>query len=818
MNTKPDLNKAFAPSLKASQAFLKRYGLSDLLPYLAFDEQRELFINKNSCGFILETVPLMGSSEQIERQLTGLFQHTLPEGSHIQFLLLASARIEPWLTRWKLPRFEHPLPIYKTLAEKRVQFFEQKTKSIGNVPFCIRHFKVIISYSVSGVNHGDVALDELMRLREQFMTAVKGLNLPVKNWNAEDLLCGLDELLNLNERLDYPNLQWNPYQALSEQLLSPATHFLVDKDALYQADGQQSIRLYQTRGLPLHWCLSEMGRFIGDPMNRLLQLPMPFALHYGVHICEEKTLKMRLLAKCSAVENQANSPLAKWIPSLQRQADEWQYVRKQFEQGQRLVKTQFQVLLFGETKRINNAEQQLLNIFRANSWELTRETLTILPSFISCLPMSWGEGAYQDQALLQKLKTTLSHEPTNLLPIQGEWQGTPSPGMLLTGRRGQLFFWDPFDNEAGNYNLCVVGKSGSGKSVFMQELMTASLGRQGRIFVLDVGRSFERTARLLGGTIIEFSTHSPVCINPFSTIPLDDKEAITDALAMLKPVVALMAAPLMGTNDLENALIEKAIRSSWDKKGREASIQDIADYLLADANPKAQSLGQMLYPYTAAGSFGRFFCGKANIDLKASLVILELEELKERKDLQSVIIQMVILQITNQVYLGDRKTPTQIILDEAWDMLRAKQAGEFMETAARRLRKYRAGLVAGTQTVDDLYATPGSRAVFDNSDWLALLSLKKESIAQLKSSSRLSLEPYMESLLKTVHTVQGEYAEMMIMGPEGYAIGRLWLDPFSSALYTTKAAEFTAIKHKESQGLSLIEAIEELVIEKEKYQ
>ncbi len=299
MNTHPDLNKAFAPSLKASQAFLKRYGLSSLLPYLAFDEQRELFINKNSCGFILETIPLIGSSEQIERQLTGLFQHTLPEGSHIQFLLLASSRVEPWLTRWKLPRFENPLPIYKTLAEKRVQFFEEKTKSQGNVPFCIRHFKVIISYSISGVDHSDVALDELMRLRQQLMTAIKGLNLPVKNWGAEDLLLGLDELLNLSERLDYPRLQWNPYQALSDQLLSPATHFLVDKDALYQADGNQTIRLYQTRGMPAHWCLSEMGRFIGDPMNRLLQVPMPFALHYGVHICDEKMLKSSTISRGS---------------------------------------------------------------------------------------------------------------------------------------------------------------------------------------------------------------------------------------------------------------------------------------------------------------------------------------------------------------------------------------------------------------------------------------------------------------------------------------------------------------------------------------
>jgi conjugal transfer ATP-binding protein TraC len=96
------------------------------------------------------------------------------------------------------------------------------------------------------------------------------------------------------------------------------------------------------------------------------------------------------------------------------------------------------------------------------------------------------------------------------------------------------------------------------------------------------------------------------------------------------------------------------------------------------------------------------------------------------------------------------------------------------------------------------------------------LSLKKESIAQLKSSSRLSLEPYMETLLKTVHTVQGEYAEMMIIGPEGYAVGRLVARSFSSALYTTKASEFTAIKNKEAQGLTLIEAIEELVNEKEK--
>lgn len=809
---KISMPRSVAPSLQATEAFLKRYAFSDLLPYLAFDEERDLFINKQSTGFVFETLPLMGSSEQIERQLTGIFQHTLPEGSNLQFLLLASQRIEPWLTQWKTGRFEHPSAIYKTLAEKRIQFFETQNQA-GHDGFCVRHFRLIVSYSVHDTRLSELALDTLARLRQQLMTSFKSFGLPAKAWNATDLIRGLDELLNISERLDYPNLVWNPHQAIDEQLLSPRTHFLVDKQQLLQEDGEKCIRVYQTRALPTHWCLSEMGRLIGDPLNSLLQIPMPFALHYGVHICEAKTLKLRLLGKCAQVENQANSPLAKWIPSLRREAEDWQYVRQKFEAGQRLVKTQFQAVLFGTQNDIHYAEQQLINIFRANCWELVQENLTVLPSFISCLPMSWGEGAYQDQTLLRQTKTTLSHEPTNLLPLQGEWQGTKSPGMLLMGRRGQIFFWDPFDNETGNYNLCVVGKSGSGKSVFMQELMTSTLGRGGRIFVLDVGRSFERTGKLLGAELIEFSTHSPICLNPFSTIPLNDDEAITDALAMLKPIVALMAAPLMGTNDLENALIEKAIRNSWNHHKNEATIHDVAEELLGENNPKSISLGQMLYPYTKLGSFGRFFCGKANIDLKASLVILELEELKERKDLQSVIIQMIILQITNQVYLGDRKTPTQIILDEAWDMLRAKQAGEFMETAARRLRKYRGGLVTGTQTVDDLYATPGSRAVFDNSDWLALLSLKKESIAQLKTSSRLNLDPHMESLLKTVHTEQGKYAEIMITGPEGYAIGRLWLDRFSSLLYTTKASEYAAIKAAEARGLTLVEAIEALIKE-----
>ncbi|MBT5654362.1 MAG: type IV secretion system protein TraC, partial [Alphaproteobacteria bacterium] len=398
-------------------------------------------------------------------------------------------------------------------------------------------------------------------------------------------------------------------------------------------------------------------------------------------------------------------------------------------------------------------------------------------------------------------------------PLQGEWKGTKSPGLLLTGRRGQLFTWSPFDNTEGNYNVSVVGKSGSGKSVFMQELVTSTLGQGGQVFVLDVGRSFEKTVKLLKGTYIEFTPTSDICINPFSTIPVGTESE--DSLAMLKPIISLMAAPREGTGDLEYSFIEQALKNAWGCKKQDACISDVADYLSNHSDPLARSLGQKLFPYTKEGVYGRFFNGPSTVDLSSNMVVIELEELKERKDLQEVIVQMVILQITNKLYLGDRKTPTNVVLDEAWDMLRGKQSGLFIETAARRLRKYRGSLVVGTQSVNDFYASPAAQAAFENSDWMCLLSQKAESIKSLKESGRISMDPHMETLLHSVKTKQGEYAEIMIYGPHGYAVGRLFLDPFSLILYSTNPQEFAAVETFTKQGMSLTDAIEKVSRRKE---
>ena len=67
------------------------------------------------------------------------------------------------------------------------------------------------------------------------------------------------------------------------------------------------------------------------------------------------------------------------------------------------------------------------------------------------------------------------------MPIHGEWSGTSTPGMLFHGRRGQVMNWNPFDNNSGNFNCAVLGKSGGGKSIFMQDILFNGLRGGARV-------------------------------------------------------------------------------------------------------------------------------------------------------------------------------------------------------------------------------------------------------------------------------------------------------------------------------------------------
>lgn len=607
---------------------------------------------------------------------------------------------------------------------------------------------------------------------------------------------------------------WNCFQTLSSQLTTGGAVKVKEDGLEWRTNEKKDIhyKSFRVVGFPSFWSLAAMQNLIGDVFRDNYRINVPFYLHYGVHCPKQSKAGQDFWGKSQLIEKQGGSyTLRRMIPQLNEELEECSRVRSSTNQGSKFVWTQFSIGLWGKEEEIIPAEQILKSLFRFNQFSLADNHFMHLPEFLSALPMTWAEHAI-DLKKLNLLKTTLTSECGNFVPIQGEWFGTsPTPGMLLVGRRGQLVSWNPFDNKSGNYNVAIAGRSGSGKSVFMQELLFSGLSSGYKVFVLEVGRSFEKLCDLLNGQTIDFSKQSQICLNPFSLI-IDNDEERSTSFSFIKSIVACMSSPSQSISSFEFSLIEEGIINAWKNKRNRATITDIAVWLSGHEDPHARKIATTLRPYSKDGIYAKYFEGENNINFTNPMVWIELEELKEKKDLQSVVLQLLIMTITNQAFLGDRKTPFYICIDEAWDLLRGNQTGVFIETLARRLRKYHGSLIIGTQGIEDFYATPGAQAAFENSDWTCLLSSKKSSISLLVDSGKLKISEYQQRAMESVTTRQGEYSEVMICDSNGgYSISRLILDPFSQLLYSTKAQEYARLKELQSKGLSIAESINHMV-------
>jgi conjugal transfer ATP-binding protein TraC len=311
----------------------------------------------------------------------------------------------------------------------------------------------------------------------------------------------------------------------------------------------------------------------------------------------------------------------------------------------------------------------------------------------------------------------------------------------------------------------------------------------------------------LDGDFIEFRTEAPPSLNPFSRVrDLDGEESDLD---LLIPIVGQMASPSKPISDLERSFIEKAIRQAYARLAAQTTITAIADELSRIGDPRAQDLATMLYPYTRRGRYGRFFEGPMSIRSKNPFVVLELEELRGKGDLRSVVLLLLIYYIQTEMYAGDRSKKKLVIIDEAWDLLGEGNTAKFIEHGYRRFRKYNGGIVTITQAVSDLTRTDAGRAALDNSDYLFLLRQKAESLLALKESGRLLMNDFLFDLLSSLHTVPGCYSEVYVQTPIGAGIGRLVVDRFTQLVYTTNPAEYARVEQYRKQGLTLVEAIEQ---------
>ncbi len=808
--------------------------LSDWLPYRVFDARSRLYLNARSKGFVLGVTPLIGADERTAEILGQFFSEGLPPGACLQILHHASPRISRIIAPWFAPRYAQG-GVYEAIARHRANRMYDLVWNSGSkdAPFHTRHHQLFLSLGVP--SQADVSNEELVQCRDGLMAMLRSLNLGVQEIEPQALIALIDDLTSPTTAPQDDGCPYNPLDPISSQALRRDIELLVEEDRMllrterFRATGEENegvpeigtvypdcfdIRHYGVRNMPLRWAPWECSRLIGDLFTDKLRFPCPTATMLCLIYPSQEAAAARAGYKFMRTTSLAGTKSARFLPKIAEQSAEWQHVQAELQEGRKLAKVFYGVTAYSPLGDGDRNERAIKSIYKAAGWDLIDERFLQIQGLLAAMPLTLADGLAKDMERLKRMKTLLSTTAANIAPMQGEYLGGPLPHLLFVGRRGQPFFWSPFENEAGNHNVAICGKSGSGKSVLLQEMCAALRGAGAQVVVIDDGRSFEHSVKLQGGRFVEFTLASGFCLNPFSMIDAEraeqNEDYRLDCFGMVKAIIGQMARHSETLSDAERGFVDCAVMKVWSEEGTKGSIDGIARALVATANPIAENLAVSIAPYMAGGSYGAFFTGQASIDLDADFTVFEMSDLATREDLRSVVLSAIMFMTSQAMTQSPRSVRKLLLIDEAWSMLKGGSMGEFVETYARTCRKYGGALATATQSLNDYYKSDGATAALENSDWMLILQQKPETIADFKRASRLDMDDRTETLIRSLKRSGADYSEVFIKGPEVESIGRLVLDDYSATLFSSSPDTFAKIDAELARGMQLADAIERI--------
>ena len=812
---------------KVSKTFLEKSHFQELLPYRLYCVERGIYENEHSFGFTFEISPLAFASGNTEEEMASVIKALYMQGASCQFLLFADPFIDSILGRWEEPR-RKSLPIFKKITEKKKQFFQNETLSQNPiVPVPPRNFRFFFSYSIPKGERSETEglLRKLESMKKKAFSTFSRLS-SVIDVLPHHLIQILTHLTGVDQTTQSPAPKSISSQNfLNDEVGSMGALELSPKGVVLHGEGETYFKMFQALELPEEWSLPFNSELIGDFLDSSYRIPSPFFIHYGIHYPIQRKEELNLHSKAVLLKQQFRlSGIFRKNPHLLRESEEHDLVFRSLLSGEKFVRTRLNIGLYGSLEKFADAESILVALYQKYGFKLQETNFFHLDDLIRSLPMSWGElPKLEEIRKTRKTKTTLTEETSRFVPMVSEWKGNSIDGMPLVGRRGQMAFWDPFVS-ANNYNGVVIGASGSGKTVFLAELMLNQMAVGGRVFVLDLGRSFEKLCHLLDGQYLFFTKDSNLNLNPFSLLRTDgDVETLDASLNMVSSIIATMAMPMEKIDGDRSNILNKCVREAWRLKGGKATIDDviaILETIKYDSElmkGATESLIDRLQRYSSKGEYKNFFYGEKKVNFENNFVVIETEELKNMGDLQAVILQIFSLMISSEVFMGDREKRSLICIDEAWDLLKSPQMEGFIESMARRLRKYNGALFVGTQGLKDFEFSPGAAAAFKNSNFLVMLGRDSDSLNVIREKKIFELSSGVEQMLNSLRKGDG-YSEAFIYdkGYGSFSLSQLRLDPFSLLLFSTKPEEFGPVIELKKQGLSIEEAIEWMLENKEK--
>ena len=810
------------------------------LPYSAYLPIEKIFVNREGMGFLMELLPQSGADERMAEVLVSLYANC-PPGTGIQFHLFASPHIGETLRRYAnlrvedIDQAERAQPwgrptrndnLFRSLSRERVGHLLRGAQHslTSGFHYTLRDFRLMLSVSLPGDAHDLARREELMALRDAMASTLRSASMPNRVCDASELIrwCALFTNPDRLHGTDAPDQRYDDGRELREQIVDFDTIQQAHPDALHlskaQGASELEVRLYSVKSFPERFALWQMGSLIGDLMQPALQYNTPFLLTMGAWILDPNSTRSVVMANHVRATQNAKSKMADVMPDVRKKLQDWTAASDALDAGGSLVSLYHQLALLCPANQSASAFEAANAIWRGRGFALNSDAYMQRQALLASLPMTLSGSMHQDLVKMRRVTRKTMANAIHLAPLIAEWRGTATPAMVFGGRRGQLMALDLFDNDLGNYNFAIIGAPGSGKSVLMNEMAWSYRAIGAKVWMMDLGRSFEKLCRRAQGTYIEFKPEADIRLNPFTNI-VD----VVEDIDILVPAIAKMASMQHTLDEVQYKAISAMVLRLFRAHGNELTITALRDAFKSGSIPelgvvddqRIKDLAIMLNPYSKGGQYERHFEGRNNIDFSNDFIVIENEELKRRPDLHAVVNILLLHQITGEMYLT-RNRRKILFIDELKQQLGDIGSDDpvkaaVIEEAARRARKYGGALGTATQSADDYYGSAQMEAAFNCSDWVFLLRQKPESIEMLDRKARLAMDEPKKRLLHSLRTEAGAFSEMYISSPVGEGVARNILDPATHLLFSNKLEDNAPIDALRAQGMGVDAAIRTLL-------
>lgn len=411
-----------------------------------------------------------------------------------------------------------------------------------------------------------------------------------------------------------------------------------------------------------------------------------------------------------------------------------------------------------------------------------RSILQIEEGFKSTLPMGRDKLLITRNMDTTSLGTTFPFTTSELTANEGILYG-------INEHNDSLVIFDRFTLE--NANTVVFGKSGSGKSYMVKLEILRSLMLGTEVIIIDPENEYEEMSKAVGGQYITFSLNSNTKINPFdlSQLTSSGENELGLKILSLHGLFKVIMGKLTPEEDavLDRALVltykQKGITQDVSTQGKEPPLmEDLYKALIGMEEATARGLADRIEKFIK-GSLTGLINEQSNIDIKNSFTVFSIRDLAD--ELRPIAMYILLDFIWTKVRRELKKRV--LIVDEAWYMMKYPDSANFLNSIAKRARKYYLGLTTITQDVEDFLSVDLGKTIVQNSSIQFLL--KQSAAAIDKVAEVFYLSEGEKHLLLAADMGEG----LFFAGPAHVSV-RIIASPEEHALITTKPEELLARK------------------------